>query len=89
MNVSPLTIRIMFAIHCVPDGTEQFVPSSEWNSPAGRGARQWLLENNLIILNDGESVFRATERGAAWIKYICDTPLPISQWVLPNRELAV
>lgn len=89
MPVSPLTIRIMFAIHCVPSRTEQFVPSSEWNSDAGCEARQWLLENNLITNDDGENGYRATERGKAWIAYICATPLPIPQWVLPNRELAV
>ncbi len=84
-KVSPLTIRIMFAIYCAPNDVEQFVPENQWLSGAGDEARTYLLSNELVK-RDENSILRATDRGKAWVQYICETPFPIPVWKMPERE---
>jgi hypothetical protein len=51
-----------------------------WDSQAGRCVRIWLERQDLIGPDN-----KATERGKAWVEYICDTPLPEMTWVRPER----
>jgi len=76
-NVSPLTINIMLAIYCSSDPAS-FVGEQTWNSRAAKESRDWLSTNCLIEGNC------ATEKGRAWVSFICQTPLPIQTWVRPE-----
>ena len=78
-NVAPIHINFMLACYCGPD-PEQTLGSDHWNSEAGMDTRIWLAEKGLI----GDDL-RATEKGEAWVKFICETPLPVSKWGLPER----
>jgi hypothetical protein len=61
------------------------IPETEvgavWRSNSGREIRTWLRAADLI--NDNN---RATERGKAWVRMICNTPLPVEKtiWSFPE-----
>ena len=78
-GVSPLTIDIMLACYVSPE--PQSIMGTTWASAAGVSVRQWLRRNDLI--DDRE---RATERGKAWVKFICATPMPVATWTMPARS---
>lgn len=78
-SVSPLCIKLMFACYVTPEPAIYF--GADWNSPAASECRRWLQENGLIT-----DKYEATERGKAWVEFICATPLPQQSWILPERE---
>jgi hypothetical protein len=82
MNVSPLTVNFMLAFFCSPNPKDE-LGERYWSGGAGAEAREWLHENDLITDPDDG---RATSRGEAWVKFICETPLPEQTWVLPPRN---
>lgn len=75
----PITISFMLA--CYASTEPQRYVLGEWNSPAGILSRRWLQENGLI-----DDEHHATEKGRVWVKHICSTPLPVSAWILPERN---
>lgn len=77
-KVSPLTIKIMLACYYAADPADHV--GDTWESQAGRGIRDWLERRELIGPDN-----KATERGKAWVDYICETPLPEMAWVRPER----
>jgi hypothetical protein len=77
---APIVINFMLACYCGPN-PESAVGEVQWNSPSGIQTRDWLKASFLIDESN-----RATARGRAWIQFICHTPLPVSKWVLPDRE---
>lgn len=79
MKVSPLVIEIMIeCATCSEPGSN--IPDRMWNSEGAAHARDELRENGLI-----DDANAATERGRAWVDFICKTPLPVQTWVLPSR----
>lgn len=82
LEVSPLTIQIMLACFCTPEPSAWF-EAEQWTSRAAIDARAWLCTNGLITQAEEP---RATDKGKAWVGFICATPLPVPQWVLPPRE---
>jgi hypothetical protein len=76
----PFTISIMLACYVSPQNIGDHA-LGEWNSPAGIKSRRWLQEMGLIDEDN-----RSTDKGRAWVKHICATSLPISAWVLPERD---
>lgn len=79
VNVSPLCIRLMIACYAFPE-PKDVIP--EWNNDICHSLRNYLLGHGLI-----DEKFRATPRGEAWVKFICQTPLPEQIWKLPQRTL--
>ena len=77
---SPMLIRIMLACYYSPDPEDE-IGLGSWTSEVGQDVRTWLAENGLI-----DDYNRATDRGKAWVDFICQTPLPIATWVLPDRK---
>jgi hypothetical protein len=73
----PIKISFMLACYVSPEPSRYVL--GEWDSEAGIETRRWLQENGLIDENH-----RATPRGEAWVQFICDTPLPVSKWVMPG-----
>jgi hypothetical protein len=80
-TLAPITIIYMLACYTSPKPEEEVGGPSVWNSEAGRETRNWLRDNGLV----GED-WRATEKGIAWVQFICETPLPVSKWVLPEER---
>lgn len=76
-NIAPIHISFMLACYVSPD-PKGVVGEAVWNSRAGQDAKQWMLEQNLIDING-----RATDRGEAWVRFICETPLPVQVWQRP------
>jgi len=83
MSVPPMTIRFMLACFISPNPTV-VLRDATWSCEAGQETRRWLRDNDLI-----DADHRATERGKAWVKFICATPLPIQSWSLPPRQSTV
>jgi hypothetical protein len=77
----PLCIEIMLACYYSTSPEEVF--GRRWNLQVIQDFRRWLIQNDLIT-EDHE----ATDRGRAWVDYICRTPLPVQTWSLPAREEA-
>jgi len=80
MMMAPIHIKFMIACYTTSEPMEQ-LGERHWNSTAGLAIREWLFENELIDTHN-----RATEKGVAWVKFICSTPLPVSKWMLPPRS---
>ena len=78
-ELSPLTISFMLACYYSAD-PEANVGDARWNSSAGVSVRMWLEQHGLI-----DDKNRATDRGKAWVRFICQTPLPEQAWRLPER----
>jgi hypothetical protein len=79
INRSPLLIEIMLACHCRPNPAEALGPT--WETETAAEIRSWLIDNDLI----DPGTFRSTEKGAAWVKFICETPLPTLKWEMGER----
>ncbi len=79
MNLAPIHITFMMACYTSLEPEAQ-LGERHWNSPGGKETRSWLIQNELI---DGNN--RATDRGEAWVRFICDTPLPEKKWVRPDN----
>lgn len=76
---SPFAIKIMLACYYSPDPAQE-LGIQQWSSSAGVAVRDWLRDSGLIGDDN-----RATDRGKAWVKFICATPLPEATWMLPDR----
>lgn len=77
-GVSPLAISLMLTCYWSPNpGKER---ADAWSTPAGSEIKAWLIAQGLI---DAET-WRATERGKAWVGFICATPVPVAKWELPE-----
>lgn len=78
-SLPPIAITFMLTCYFSPEPAIQL--GVQWNSEAGCKMRNWLMRNNLI-----DAEYSATERGKAWVDFICSTPLPIVRWALPERS---
>jgi len=78
---APIYITFMLACFYSAD-PEAELGSDHWNSKAGRKTRDWLVRKGLVKIPG----FIPTDRGKAWVKYLCDTPLPKCCWILPERS---
>lgn len=81
-KLAPIYIKFMLACYVGTNPHEQLGERC-WNSSAGNDVRDYLQFHGLI---DGEN--RPTDRGKAWVDFICSTPLPEVSWTLPKREAA-
>lgn len=75
--VTPFTIIIL--IECTTSKPGSNIPHDMWTSPAANAARDWLIDSNMI-----DEALKATARGQAWLKFMCQTPHPIQTWILPD-----
>ena len=66
---SPLAITMILHARAINS------PFPHWDSPAQTSIIERLVELDLIVY-EGEGRMRTTERGNAWCRLICDTPLP-------------
>jgi hypothetical protein len=78
-NRSPLLIEIMLSCHCRPNPAEALGPI--WGTEVASEIRDWLVKNDLI----DRATFRSTEKGEAWVRFICETPLPTLKWEIGSR----
>ena len=77
MKLAPCYIQFILACHVSGD-PEKHLGVDYWGSPTGKTVRQWMVDNNFV-----DSNWQTTERGRAFVEFICETPLPICKWVRP------
>lgn len=82
MNLPPITISFMLT-HYFSPCPEEHLGHDHYNSMAGQETVKWLKNNGLL-----DEHGNATDRGRAWVKFICSTPLPEQNWVLPPRSMS-
>jgi hypothetical protein len=77
---APIYIKFMLTCFWSADPELEIGPSC-WNSNAGVKVRRFLMEEGLIDMD-----LRPTDRGRAWVAFICNTPLPepVTTWELPE-----
>jgi hypothetical protein len=78
--VSPFAVSLMLTCYWSPEPVTE--RAQEWSTEAGVEITAWLAAQGLI----DPKTYRATERGKAWVEFICATPLPVAKWTLPERE---
>ncbi|PJN96671.1 hypothetical protein CNY89_01180 [Amaricoccus sp. HAR-UPW-R2A-40] len=86
MGVSPLTIKMAIAYYVSPTSPEQFFTPETWACAPAREARDWLFENDLLYRDETADITHLAPKLAAWVDFICATPLPVQEWRLPERE---
>ena len=77
MSLAPIHIIFMLSCYTSTDPKTE-LGEAHWNSTAGKDVRNWLLSTKLV-----DEKYRATDRGRAWVRFICDTPLPEQVWINP------
>ncbi|MEQ8822861.1 MAG: hypothetical protein RIC14_00630 [Filomicrobium sp.] len=77
---TPLLIQTALACRVTSDPMSN-VPF-DWFSEPAKEARDWMRSEELL----DESGTKLTERGVVWVEAICNTPLPVKTWVMPDRN---
>lgn len=81
MEHTPLRIELMIHFYVSPD------PYPRCSAPAVKRETEVLLRLGLIVAREQDcftleqDCFKATEKGKAWVKMICNTPVPIAATV--------
>jgi hypothetical protein len=77
---APIDIDFMIACYCSAEPWQN-LGMRRWDSSAGKETRDWLQHEGLVDAN-----YRPTDRGKAWVHFICATPLPRMKWTMPDRD---
>jgi len=76
-GVSPLAIDLLISFYC------KIEKRTDLEFSAQQEIISRYLENN-VIKKSGTGYYELTERGVAWLKMICQTPLPVAAWTDPR-----
>lgn len=77
--MSPLEIKMMLHFYAIGEPYK----GPEAGSEAFNDAVAWFEESDLIT--DAQHGYQTTERGDAFVRALCETPLPIKKWVMPGK----
>lgn len=74
---SPLMVEMLIHFHV------SAAPFDRLQAPACMEVLHWMLTENLVEPADAGygATYRTTDRGQAWMRMICDTPLPELEWI--------
>ena len=60
------------------------------NPPVWAAMRDWFIAEDLLKARTertrGDGTYLVTERGAAYVEHVLQTPLPLQKWYVPTRE---
>ena len=89
--MSPLAIEIMlhYYVTAATDyGCDKGGGMCPSNAPAVISTINDLLGQKLLdaVMHEvgSKALWAITERGTAYVKFLCDMPLPINRWVMPS-----
>lgn len=74
--MTPLQINMLLHFHCCADEFPNIT------APAQVEAKQMFEREGLIKWADGRT--QLTERGEAFVKFLCSMPLPVASWAIPG-----
>lgn len=81
--VSPLYINIAIWYHTRPVDYEHN-GSDIWPEVVMSCVKDMVQKDILARMSDNPGTHYAmTDRGHAWVGFICDVPFPVAKWVLP------
>lgn len=81
MTFSPLHIQVILHIYAIAEPLEKSFPMSSVLAEILDFCQHWkIIEKDSVALNG----FRILPRGVKWVEMLCETPLPIQQWVDPR-----
>lgn len=76
--MTPLQIEMLLHFHCTPG------PFPRMDAPACIEAVEGFLRDELVYPVDVSDCFVLSERGRAYVKLLCQMPLPVANWVIPG-----
>lgn len=71
MTVTPFRVMMALSVHIAGRHARANWPPSQWDSPAGKDARAWLLAEGLMT-DSGD----ATDRLDVWVRSMLRAPMP-------------
>lgn len=80
--MTPLHIEIMLHYNASPDDYRE----GDFSAPAVREALDLFLSEYLIEHGGRRpsTNYQITDRGLAYVRFLCEMPLPVNSWVMPK-----
>lgn len=80
--MSPLAVEMLiwFCTRAVPDSE----PFPNISREPQQEIIRWMHDAEIIRYTGHADKPEGTERGRAWLAMICDTPMPVKQWIDPR-----
>jgi hypothetical protein len=87
--MTPYEFRILLHYYTTP--ADPRPPEISMNTDVWRNTIDRFIEDGLLIeaepmVGCDHGRYETTERAQVWLDAALNTPLPISQWVVPGRE---
>lgn len=83
--MTPLAVEMLIWFCTRPPEADVF-PSLKTHEPQ-KEIRNWMIAEGVIEPWDDlstEPLYRATDKGQAWLRMICATPMPVQLWADPR-----
>lgn len=82
--MSPLGIQIMLHYYCMTnDYNHDGICGSPAHAPAVRDMIRDLMHSEMLTVGQRDTKYAITDRGRAYVDFLCEVPFPIVKWVLP------
>ena len=82
--MTPLQIKMMLHYYACTNPYAEHEPFHA-KAPAVVEQREWLVADGLLKVEPSiDATFVITERGRAYVDFLCGMPLPISKWIMPE-----
>jgi hypothetical protein len=59
------------------------------HAPAIQEGIKYLLAHDMIVNSDQSNIYRCTEKGDFYIKYLICVPFPRSQWTIDQPQMEI
>jgi hypothetical protein len=85
MTRAPLYIQIALWYHCrANDYEHDGINGPQWPDVVKEFVTD-MIDNDILRIaeDDADTNYVMTDKGHAWVDFICKTPFPVYQWVLP------
>lgn len=80
--MTSLQLQMILHYHTRPTPYAQHEPEHA-NSALVRDQRVDLENKDLLEYNATDQTWHTTERGKAYVEFLCAMPLPVTKWVMP------
>lgn len=76
--MTPLQIEMILHFHCINE------PWPRLDAPACRDAIDGFIKDGVVNACFDRSVITLTDRGRAYVHFLCAVPLPNASWAIPG-----
>lgn len=83
--MTPLQIDIMLHYYAMGDDYRE----GDFSAPAVKESIDWLDDERMILRTlSGNPQYRITDKGRAYVDYLCSVPLPTVKYVIEYPEVS-